>query len=78
MDLWIRSQDKSSIYKTTGVYVEKKAYGQKHHYIFTKDEDCLGIYETEKRAMEVLDDIQNLLGTTSNDVSQMVYNMPEE
>lgn len=61
MDLWIRSQDKSSLYKVTAIYIEKKEYGQKHHYIFTKNEDCLGMYKTEERALQVLDEIQGIL-----------------
>ena len=60
MDLWIRSQDKKKLVKCESVSIG----GYKSH----KDETALwcgqfncGTYKTEKRALEVLDEIQKLL-----------------
>ena len=58
MELWIRSQDKKKLVKCESISVG----GYKSH----KDETALwcgqfncGTYKTEKRALEVLDEIQN-------------------
>ena len=45
--------------------------------IFQNKVAHLGIYKTKERALEVLDEIQNLL-ETRNDIQQMVYEMPKE
>lgn len=67
MDLWIRSQNKSMLQKVNKLYVttydEEKDYGI---YDINNDDldDCdipLGFYKTRERALEVLDEIQNIL-----------------
>jgi hypothetical protein len=54
MELWIRSQDRKRLTKATDIRI---GYLNKIGWII---EDCdeLGIYKTEERALEVLDEIQ--------------------
>lgn len=86
MDLWIRTQDKRGIAKINedifviGTVIRK----------FLNNENCwtdLGTYATEKRALEVLDEIQHKLANTNYDcliddykikASEIVYQMPKE
>ena len=60
MDLWIRSQDKENLQKAghLGVYNEKI-------YVNGYEENgyCIGTYKTKERALEVLNEIQNILNT---------------
>lgn len=61
MELWIRSQDKLTLMKTTYVYVAREevcAYDE------NKCWSTIGVYETQERALEVLDEIQNILKPT--------------
>ena len=68
MELWIRSQDKSSIVKVDNLYV---SVGNYICYYVEKDKEVpgtyyrpsgeLGRYKTKERALEVLDEIQNIL-----------------
>ena len=74
MKLWIRSQDRKRLYKATELFIEKDIYKDwcieteiGHDYI-TKDvwyicvnQARLGKYFNEERALEVLDEIQNIL-----------------
>ncbi len=76
MDLWIRSQDKRILSKVGELEVEK--INKATCWSICNDENCFGSYETEERALEILDDIQNLFETRGTDVPHMVYNMPEE
>jgi len=64
MDLWIRSQDKRSLIKVIYFCFDNvlntgelgiRGYFSENKY------KMLGYYETEKRALEVLDEIQNML-----------------
>ena len=58
MELWIRSQDKMALAKFDLCILEK--YPDK--YIFIADHyKNMGTYSTKERALEVLDEIQNLL-----------------
>ena len=58
MDLWIRSQDKKTLMKITRLYIFSNS-------IFSVDtrenEIILGTYKKDKRALEVLNEIQNIL-----------------
>lgn len=59
MDLWIRSQDKEKLVKCNDIVVNDDCiigYFDKD----TEYED-LGTYKTKERALEVLDEIQNIL-----------------
>ena len=61
MDLWIRSQDKRMLTKVDYLYLEVN-YGREilggNHYMINQS---LGIYESKERALEVLNEIQNIL-----------------
>lgn len=61
MELWIRSQDKKILEKCedlfSAYYSSKKSYAICSH----KNMVTLGLYKTEKRALEVLDEIQNMI-----------------
>ena len=54
MDLWIRNQSKTRLIKANDVHLD---YENK----IMSDKYFMGEYETEKRALEVLDEIQKLL-----------------
>ena len=62
MDLWIRSQDRERLIKVAYLELEKDDYG---FYILGREDkfsgNRLGIYKTKERALEVLDEIQNIL-----------------
>ena len=68
MELWIRSQDKSSIVKVDNLYVSVGNYicyyvekGKEVPDTYYRPSGELGRYETKERALEVLDEIQNIL-----------------
>lgn len=64
MELWIRSQDREVLTKVVDIYKDadtneiwsKSSFGIKN---------CLGIYATKERALEVLDEIQNFISIQS-------------
>ena len=67
MDLWIRSQDKNILEKVNKLYVatceEENGFGI-YDIRYDDLDDCdvpLGFYKTKERALEVLDEIHNLL-----------------
>ena len=66
MELWIRSQDKSSIVKVDNLYVSVGNYicyyvekGKEVPNTYYRPSGELGRYETKERALEVLDEIQS-------------------
>ena len=68
MELWIRSQDKSSIVKVDNLYVSVGNYicyyvekGKEVPGTYFRPSGELGRYKTKERALEVLDEIQNIL-----------------
>lgn len=72
MELWIRSQDKEILLKVNELEIEA-------NMIIAFDNNkyqCLGTYKTKERALEVLDEIQNILIDYKN-MSRVVYEMPE-
>ena len=85
MELWIRSQDRTTLIRSYEIYiaVNKSSYvirGEKTSHI-------LGTYETYDRALEVLDEIQTLdiVNNPNIEVSyyaysliKVTYNMPKE
>ena len=86
MELWIRSQDKSSIVKVDNLYVSVGNYicyyvekGKEVSGTYYRPSGELGRYETKERALEVLDEIQKLLKTaeSNDDINVIVYQMPE-
>ena len=58
MEIWVRSQNKKRLMKVEMVEIDKQKDGgaiiYSHEYI-------LGEYKTKERAMEVLDEIENIL-----------------
>ena len=60
-DLWIRNQSKSRLVKVNDLtyHIEGDFWG----IYANKECDYIGLYETEERALEVLDEIQKLLIT---------------
>lgn len=94
MELWIRSHDKERLIKVSNVqYTYRKGdlYSDVRgkHYIGTYYDnlEILGEYATKERAIEVLDEIQNLLKKDKFEderfccdklTKAIVYEMPKE
>ena len=84
MDLWIRSQKNNavdfnqSLIKTDKIYLDY--CGENDGYFISVNEGIeVAYYNTEKRALEVLDEIQDLMRTlTDSDLKIIQYEMPEE
>ncbi len=59
MDLWIRSQDKEKLLKVNDIAIEMNMiYG---YFDKNTEYELLGTYKSKERALEVLDEIQNIL-----------------
>ena len=79
MDLWIRSQDRKYLISDSQLgYHEKN--GQHSILAYIRDEyRVIGTYKTEKRALEVLDEIQDLLQNAYvGNSNRLVYQSPKE
>ena len=76
MELWIRSQDRKLLLKCEGIGIYKKHIMYELGHGFT----IYGRYETEERALEILDEIQRHLVVINdkNDNLFYVYEMPKE
>ncbi len=62
MELWIRSQNKHTLIRCNYITtLEKDIYGNTEYTIINEDELELGKYDNEKRLLEVLDEIQDIL-----------------
>ena len=72
MDLWVRDSTKTKLIKVDNVYLKKldtsifepkllKYQGIDYIYCIFTNNECLGEYNSEERAMEVLDEIQKLV-----------------
>lgn len=78
MELWIRSQDKLTLMKTTYVYVAREevcAYDE------NKCWSTIGVYKSQERALKVLDEIQNMICPKimiNLGEGTIVYQMPED
>ena len=59
MELWIRSQDKERLTKATDIRLGY--FNNNDNVWIIEDCDELGRYKTKKRALEILDEIQNIL-----------------
>ena len=89
MELWIRSQDKEVLTRVVDIWkdADKNEIWSKSSFA-TKN--CLGIYKTKERALEVLDEIQDeLIGSDFIPIekneevvltcgSAKIYEMPEK
>jgi vacuolar-type H+-ATPase catalytic subunit A/Vma1 len=77
MELWIRSQDKSSLEKIdNGIivvnYIIRKVFADQNMFV------DLANYKTKERALEVLDEIQNYIIGIHDNAIKNLYEMPEE
>lgn len=77
MKLWIRSQDKRILQKIDNIYLDAN-YGNKRICNYVDDYKTeLGTYKTKERALEVLDEIQDLLQNAYiGNANRIVYQMP--
>ena len=57
MDLWIRSQDRTTLIRSYEIYISE----QQNTYLIRakRTSHILGVYNTFERALEVLDEIQS-------------------
>ena len=84
MELWIRSQDKEILVKVNNLSLALNKDETCEIINSFEDHQCweLGTYTTKERALEVLDEIQNILETEWDfkDKFSMcrVYEMPEK
>lgn len=81
MDLWIRSQDKRDLVKVKEIHFDialpNGEVGIKG-YFEDKLYKMLGYYKKEKRVLEVLDEIEDLMRSlNSSDLKIIIYEMPE-
>ena len=89
MDLWIRSQDKTTLIRSYEIYISE----QQNTYLIRakRTSHILGVYNTFERALEVLDEIQNIFSLKIENKSyeesdlvlkakmlNSVYEMPKE
>ena len=85
MELWIRSQDKKNLVKIRQISLN---YGNNKQIIANympelyensgEYYEILGTYKTKKRAIEVLDEISDLLQNAYvGSANRIVYKMPE-
>lgn len=79
MELWIRSQDKRILQKIDNIYLDAN-YGNKRICNYVDDYKTeLGTYKTKERALEVLDEIQDLLQNAYiGNANRIVYQMPKD
>ena len=86
MELWVRSQDKMNLVKIRQISLN---YSNKKQIIanYTPElyensggyYELLGTYETKERAIEVLDEIQDLLQNAYvGNANRIVYQMPKD
>lgn len=60
--MWIRSQDRKSLFKCKEFYVEEVEVGDKEYFdIYDQDDYTIATYKTKERAIEVLDEIESIL-----------------
>ncbi len=91
MELWIRSQDKLKLLKANNITIkfetEEVLMSTYHTILIYNDDEVIGTYETQQRALEVLDEIQNYIieldkaiiySQTSTEDYSNVYEMPKE
>ena len=79
MELWIRSQDKTKLVKVNYCYIMDQ---QDHFTIIGETIDSgpiIGIYKTKERALEVLDETDDLMRELSDsNLKIIVYEMPKD
>ena len=83
MELWVRSQNKDKLIKINSIYLPSPINADIFFpNIIANDGDYLGSYKTIKRALEVLDEIQDFIERKDIDGNRYyqneVFNMPKE
>ena len=84
MELWIRSQNKLTITKINSIVIDynnrKSIIANYEDFNGNENYTPLGEYDTEERALEVLDEIQHKLITLCDSMNRhlYVYEMPQE
>lgn len=75
MELWIRSQDRLYLNMVSNIAV----IDNRVEMLANQGRMALGRYKTHERALEVLDEIQDLMRSlTDSDLKIIQYEMPEE
>lgn len=76
MNLWIRSQDKTTLIRSYEIYISE----QQNTYLIRakRTSHILGSYSTIERAIEVLDEIQNFMNSYAYEKLISIYNMPKD
>lgn len=78
MNLWVRSQDKRILQKVDNIFLDAN-YENKRISTYDGDNTELGTYKTKERAIEVLDEIQDLLQNAYiGNANRIVYQMPKD
>ena len=76
MELWVRSQDKEVLMNINHLYLSDNSIVGYCQSTFTSP--ILGKYKTKKRAIEILDEIQDLLQNAYvGSLNRIVYQIPE-
>ena len=86
MELWIRSQDKTRLLKIFEIYIagtyENELRANYQSYYSGCSHIDIGKYKTKERALEVLDEIQEILVQVNDPnltiLPILVYEMPSE
>ena len=77
MELWIRSQDKMLLSRAVDIRIVIEQEGAS--IIDDTTTYILGMYKSEKRALEVLDEIQELMRSLcDSDLKIIQFEMPQE
>lgn len=78
MELWIRSQDRTTLIRSYEIYIAE--YGKDSYVIRAKrTSHILGAYKTIKRALEVLDEMQDHIEFNLKlKMNKCIYEMPKE
>ena len=61
MELWIRSQDKETLRLAQTLDIYDGSVDDEKYFVIEESGVDIGSYETKERALEVLDEIQNIL-----------------
>lgn len=80
MELWIRTQDKTTLIRSYEIYIIE----QQNRYLIRakRTSHVLGSYDTYERTLEVLDSIQRRIeyinNVDNNTFAECVYEMPKD
>lgn len=77
MELWIRSQDRTTLIRSYEIYIVEHS----NSYVIRakRTSHILGVYKTIEKALEVLDEIQERVDFNIKlKVETCIYEMPEE